>query len=128
MILYCEIVSDILSKNAWIYFSKPKFNFKLILGLREFWKFIIFKRNPDFLEFTSLDFFIIFFVFLIRYFLEVFFFTFVFFIFLFFKFLKTFLIFRLFLVLEFFFLNFFLFFSFKKIYIYQLFIDKYSLL
>ena len=53
MILYCEIVSDILSKNAWIYFSKLKFNFKLIFGFREFWKFIIFKRKLFSLSFFS---------------------------------------------------------------------------
>jgi hypothetical protein len=33
--LYCEIELAILSKNAWIYFSKLKFILKLIFGFKE---------------------------------------------------------------------------------------------
>jgi hypothetical protein len=33
--LYCEIEFAILSKNAWIYFSKLKFIVKLIFGFTE---------------------------------------------------------------------------------------------
>jgi len=59
-ILYCEIVSAILSKNAWIYFSKPKFNLNLNSGLREFWKLINFKRKFDCFDSIDLYFFITF--------------------------------------------------------------------
>ena len=40
-VLYSRIVFAILSKNAWIYFSIFKFNFKFISRLKEFWKLII---------------------------------------------------------------------------------------
>ena len=35
--LYCEIEFAILSKNAWIYFSKLKLILKLIFGFKENW-------------------------------------------------------------------------------------------
>ena len=53
-ILYWEIVDAILSKNAWIYFSKLKFILKFISGFREFWKLITFKIK--FCFFRTLDF------------------------------------------------------------------------
>ena len=60
-ILYCKIVSDILSKNAWIYFSILKFIWNFISGFNEFWKLITFKIKPDFFSSLVLNFFNIFF-------------------------------------------------------------------
>ena len=72
-ILYCEIVSAILSKNAWIYFSTPKFNLTLNSGFREFWKLTNFKRKSGFFGDVDLYFFITFLDFLTFLFLEFFF-------------------------------------------------------
>ena len=36
---YFSIVSEILSKNDWIYFSRLKLNLKLNFGLRDSWNF-----------------------------------------------------------------------------------------
>ena len=58
--LYSKIVSAILSKKAWIYFSMLKLILKFIWGFKEFWKFIILKIK---FRFLAIFLFLIFFVF-----------------------------------------------------------------
>ena len=113
-ILYCEIVSAILSKNAWINFSKPKLNLKLNSGFNEFWKFNNFNKKPCFFGLADLI-FIGFFCFLFFFFFRMLIlFIILFFILILFGFLNVFFTFFLALLcfLEILFFNFFFFFSF----------------
>ena len=112
-ILYWSIAFAILSKNAWIYFSKLKFILKFISGFKEFWKLIILRIKFSFLGSLDLKTFFIFFEF------DLMFFTFLLLGLIFFTFLLLGLNFLPVFFLIIFFVFFFCFFHFQESLFYQ---------